>query len=204
MKTFRLHFLLFLFTCITLTVSAQNDATEKEEPSLESGTLESQFNYVFKKSYKYKSNKVIKIEWFEALKKHTLDSLKSVRKDLITSNENVTSQEAEITTLKSKLADTKITLDETRSEKDSMLLFGMQMSKTGYNMVLWGTIIALMVALLLFIYKFKNSHLVTKEAQDRLSELQEEYDNHRRLALEREQKVRRQLQDELNKRKHGN
>ena len=34
-------------------------------------------------------------------------------------------------------------------------------------------------------------------------EVEEEYDEHRKKALEREQKVRRQLQDEINKQKKG-
>lgn len=205
MKNFRLHFLFILLSFASLAITAQETTTPQEdEPSLESGTLESQFDYVFQKSYKYQSNKVIKIKWFETLKEHTLDSLNAVHKDLNSANKTLDSQAKEISSLQSKLADTQKTLDATRSEKDSMLFFGMEMSKVSYNMILWGIILVLMVALLLFVYKFKNSHVVTKEAQERLAELQDEYDDHRRVALEREQKVRRQLQDELNKRKHGN
>ncbi len=57
------------------------------------------------------------------------------------------------------------------------------------------------MVLLFFIYKYKNSNSTTKEAKKNLAEIEDEFDDHRRTALEREQKVRRQLQDELNKQK---
>jgi hypothetical protein len=82
-----------------------------------------------------------------------------------------------------------------------MSLFGLQMSKTGYNMLMWSVIGALLALLILFIYKFNNSNVVTKEAKLALSEMEEEFEEHRKVALEREQKVRRQLQDEINKQK---
>ncbi|MDX1316484.1 MAG: tRNA (guanine-N1)-methyltransferase, partial [Xanthomarina gelatinilytica] len=49
--------------------------------------------------------------------------------------------------------------------------------------------------------KYKNSHVITKEAKKALEEIEVEFEEHRKTALEREQKVRRQLQDELNKQK---
>jgi hypothetical protein len=42
---------------------------------------------------------------------------------------------------------------------------------------------------------------VTKEAKRKLEDIETEFEDHRRIALEREQKVRRQLQDEINKNK---
>ena len=96
---------------------------------------------------------------------------------------------------------TQDTLTATNTEKDSMALFGLQMSKTSYNMLMWAIIAGLLVLLITFIYKFKNSNSVTKDAKSALAEIENEFEEHRRNALEREQKVRRQLQDELNKQK---
>ena len=84
-----------------------------------------------------------------------------------------------------------------------MALFGMQMSKVNYNVLMWTIIAGLLALLILFIYKFKNSNAITRAANKSLAEIEEEFDEHRRTALEREQKVRRQLQDEINKQKKG-
>jgi len=80
-----------------------------------------------------------------------------------------------------------------------MSFLGMQVSKSTYNSILWTVIAGLLGTLLFFIYKFKKSNTLTQEARSNLSELEVEYEDHRRRALEREQKISRQLQDEINK-----
>lgn len=84
-----------------------------------------------------------------------------------------------------------------------MSLLGAQMSKTSYNVLMWAIIAGLLALLLFFIYKFKNSNAVTKNAKHALAEIEEEFEEHRKTALDREQKVRRQLQDEINKQKNA-
>ncbi|TYB77400.1 tRNA (guanine-N1)-methyltransferase [Bizionia gelidisalsuginis] len=183
---------------------AQNKVTEEEEKlSLNSGTLDNQFEFVIQRSNDYQEYKVVKKTWLYALKAHTLDSLKAINKNLDATQAISDNQNQEISKLKSGLSNTQESLDKTNLEKDSMSLFGLQMSKSGYNTLLWSIIGALLALLLFFIYRFKNSNVVTKEARTALSETEEEFEDHRRVALEREQKVRRQLQDELNKHKNS-
>ncbi|MBJ6368993.1 tRNA (guanine-N1)-methyltransferase [Snuella sedimenti] len=198
---------LFVFTltffCTTHNF-AQND-TPKEKLSLNSGTIDNQFDYVIQKSYTYKGNgkvyKNVEYHWLTQLKEHTLDSLKAIRKDLADTQLNVKTQAKEIADLKSKLSNTESDLEKTNNEKNNMALFGLQMSKTNYNILMWAIIAGLLAFLLFFIYKFKNSNAITKAAKRSLSEIEEEFEEHRKTALEREQKVRRQLQDEINKQK---
>lgn len=196
-----LNILLFLtFTSFSLSLRAQEKASEKL--SLNSGTINNQFEYVIQKSNNYKDYKVIKKAWLYTLKSNTLDSLKAIHEELSKTQQTVENQAIEITDLKDNLAKTQITLDQTNEEKDNMSLFGMQMSKGGYNTLMWSIIGALLALLLLFIYKFKNSNAITKQAKQALADTEKEFEEHRRIALEREQKVRRQLQDEINKHKN--
>lgn len=64
---------------------------------------------------------------------------------------------------------------------------------------MWGIVIVLALLLGVFIYKFRNSNSITSESRKALEILEAEYEEHRRNSIEREQKVRRQLQDEINK-----
>jgi sensor domain CHASE-containing protein len=80
-----------------------------------------------------------------------------------------------------------------------MSFLGAQVSKVTYNFILWTIILGLLLLLLLFIYKFRRSNFLTQEAKANLSDLESEYEDHRRRALEREQRISRQLQDEINK-----
>jgi hypothetical protein len=199
-----LLFIAALFT-FCFTGFSQTD-TDEDKLSLNSGSIDNQFDYVIKKSNGWRDERgqnyrVIKSYWLTELKSHTLDTLKAVQKDLIDTQIIVDSQAKEISDLKSNLANTQDDLEQTNDEKNNMALFGMQMSKTSYNVLMWTIIAGLLALLLFFIYKFNNSNAITRQAKDNLAEIEEEFDEHRKTALEREQKVRRQLQDEINKQK---
>jgi len=200
MKNLKFSALLILALLFSVTIYAQTE-TKKKVLSLNDGTIDNQFEYIITKSNRYQDFKVVKTNWLYGLKANTIDSLNALRKDLSDTQVVVDNQANEISGLKTNLNDTQGNLDKTNVEKNSMALFGLQMSKTSYNLLMWSIIGALLVLLLLFIYKFRNSNSVTRITKNNLSDIEEEFEEHRRNALEREQLVRRQLQDELNKQK---
>jgi septal ring factor EnvC (AmiA/AmiB activator) len=187
--------------------SQTNTAQPQEEQlSLNSGSIDSQFEYIFKKSGNFKGvngkkYEAVKYTSLLTLKAHVLDSLKTTYAKLNTSEETVENQKQEIESLKGQLQNTQTTLGETEAEKNSMTLFGMQLGKTNYNVLMWSIVAALFALLIFFILKFKGSNSLTRDAKLKLEEVEAEFEEHRRIALEREQKVRRQLQDEINKNK---
>lgn len=190
-----------------LTISTTSFAqTTPQEGSLSSGTIDSQFGYILRKSGDFRGTngqmyEAVKRNMLYTLRANTIDSLKTVHKDLAATQVIVKTQAKEIADLKSSLSTTQTNLENTDAEKNSMSLLGIQMSKVGYNVLMWSIIAGLLALLLFFIYKFKNSNTVTKGAKHALAEIEEEFEEHRKIALEREQKVRRQLQDEINKQK---
>jgi len=199
-------YLIAIIFSLIFSLSFSQTPEEQETLSLNSGTIDSQFEFVFRKSGNFKGTngqayEAVKSSWLYALRAHVKDSLNEIRKDLSDTRAVVSAQANEISELKTNLSKTQTDLTNTNAEKDSMSLFGLQMSKIGYNTLLWSIIAALLAFLLFFIYKFNNSNAVTKQAKQSLSEIEEEFEEHRKTALEREQKVRRQLQDEINKQK---
>ena len=193
--------LILLVTFSLQTITAQSASQEEEKLSLNSGTIDNQFEFVIRRSNSWQDYKTVKKTWLYALKAHTMDSLKAVHKDLSDTKAVVSKQEEEIASLKSSLSNTESTLNATNEEKDNISLFGIQMSKAGYKVLMWSIAAGLLALLLFFIFKFKGSNTATREAKLKLDEVETEFEDHRRTALEREQKVRRQLQDELNKQK---
>ena len=179
----------------------------EQEPSLDGGTIESQFEFLYKKSGNYNAEgrryEVVRKIQLDKLRGNVLDSLSSFRKDITELNAVISRQEGTIEDLNTKLENTTTQLTDVTEEKDSMSFFGMQISKISYNLILWTIIGALLLFLLLFIYKFRRSNVLTQEAKVKLSDLETEYEDHRRKALEREQRISRQLQDEINKYKKG-
>ncbi|WP_458626189.1 tRNA (guanine-N1)-methyltransferase [Winogradskyella sp. PC D3.3] len=192
---------ILLVTFSLQTITAQTTTDDEDKLSLNSGTIDNQFEFVIRRSNSWQDYKTVKKTWLYALKAHTLDSLKAVHKDLVATQAIVKKQADEIENLKSKLSNTESTLNATNDEKDNISLFGMQTNKASYKVLMWSIIGGLLALLLFFIYKFKGSNSATREAKLKLDEVETEFEEHRRNALEREQKVRRQLQDELNKQK---
>ena len=183
---------ILLVTFSFFSVNAQTD-DDDEKLSLNEGTIDNQFEYVIQKSGKYQEYKVVKRTWLYSLKAHTMDTLAAFHKNLADTKAVVESQANEIESLKTSLYNTQSTLNDTNEEKDSISLFGAQMSKVSYKVLMWCIIAGLAGLLLFFIYKFKNSNSLTRDAKHKLEEVEAEYEEHRRTALEREQKVRRQL-----------
>jgi hypothetical protein len=195
--------LLFTLLCLVAFnyTNAQETDTDKNKLSLTEGTIDNQFEYVIQRSNNYEDYKVVKKTWLYALKAHTIDTLKVIQQNLSDTKLVVKNQAEEIKILKDNLANTNATLSTVKEEKNNMSLFGMQMSKAGYSALMWSFIAILLALLLLFIYKFRNSNIITKQAKKSLEDTEREFNEHRSIALEREQKVRRQLQDEINKQK---
>lgn len=193
--------LILLVTITFQTTQAQTVDQDEEKLSLNSGSIDNQFEFVIRRSNSWQDYKTVKKTWLYTLKAHTLDSLKAVHKNLADTEAVVKSQIDEISKLKEGLANTESSLTATQEEKDNISLLGMQMSKASYKVLMWSIVAGLLALLLFFIYKFKGSNSATREAKLKLDEVETEFEEHRRNALEREQKVRRQLQDELNKQK---
>ncbi len=184
---------------------AQEAPSSEEELSLNKGSISSQFDFIAKKSGNYRAAgvryEVVKITNLNKIKQNILDTLSVTRKKTAELKATITSHETTINSLNSKLTETTNNLSSVTEEKDSMSFFGFLVSKGTYNIILWTIIGSLLLLLLFFIYKFRNSNILTQEAKSNLSELEVEYEDHRRRALEREQKISRQLQDEINKHK---
>ncbi|WP_417362976.1 tRNA (guanine-N1)-methyltransferase [Galbibacter sp.] len=196
-KFFKVAILIFL---TTFNLQAQEEEAD-EKLSLTTGSIENQFEYIFQKSNNYQDYKVVKKNWLYILRNNTLDSVKRVENELLVSKNLSAEQEKKINELNAQLAESNNNLANVTEEKDSISFFGALINKPAYKGIMWGIVVVLVLILGLFVYRFKNANIITQEAKKSLSELEAEYEEHRRKALEREQKARRQLQDEINKQK---
>lgn len=181
-------------------------AQEEEETSSEAdNSLKGQFEELERKSGNYRANgiryEVIKLSDLYEVKNNIFDSINTSSKTIKDLSATITANEAEIENLNTKLRETTDKLNTVTEEKDSISFFGALIGKGTYNFILWSIIFGLLLLLLFFIYRFRNSNFLTQQAKSALADLEEEYETHRRNALEREQKISRQLQDELNKQK---
>tara|TARA_R110002051_G_scaffold56046_7_gene103936 strand:- start:18326 stop:18922 length:597 start_codon:yes stop_codon:yes gene_type:complete len=189
----------------TSQIFAQETEEEDDKLSLDQGPISNQFDYIAKRSGNYRADgvryEVVKETNLFKIRENVLDSIVAMNKKTSELKSTIAEHETTITSLNKKLEETTTNLSAVTEEKDSMSFIGIAVSKGTYNFILWTIIGGLFLLLGLFIYKFRNSNILTQEAKQNLSELEIEYEDHRRRSLEREQKISRQLQDELNKHK---
>lgn len=188
--------LLALFT--SLLSFSQADT---KELSLDKGSINDQFEYVISKSSRYQNYKVIKYTWINQLKAHVNDSISNLKSDLNISKQEIISQKQRFDALQVKLDTANSNLTATTNEKDSVQFLGMSLKKGLYKMIMWSIVGLLSLGLVFFLYQFKKSNEITKKTLQNYDELEAEYTNSKKRALEREQVLNRKLQDELNKQK---
>ncbi len=192
------HFLpTLIVSFLLLTVPhtfAQDDSVQ---------TIANQFDKIYRTSSTYQDYKVISKDKYASLKASVLDSIKTYSKVLKEKEQSIASKTKEIEGLKKDLNTTNDKLSEAISKENSFSIVGMEIEKGTYNLIVWVLVFVLLGGLIYFIYQFSNSNIVTKNALQSLEEVEKEFDSHRKKTLEREQKLRRQLHDEINKNRNS-
>ena len=168
---------------------------------IDTGSVKNQFEYLISKSNRYSTYKVVQINWLNELKANVSDSLAASKKEISLNYAKINYQKDSINSLTTIISNSENTIDNLNSEKKSISFLGVQFNKVLFKTTLFSIIGVLTFLLALFISKFKQSNSITSQTITTLKELEEEFEAHRKKAMEREQKVMRKLQDELNKQK---
>ncbi|GAF04769.1 hypothetical protein [Saccharicrinis fermentans] len=183
----------FLVSIIFLGQTVSMEAQESGNTGLEGGNIGSQFDYAIRKSNTYEGFKVVKTTWLYKLKGNALDSVKALRDNIVSLETKVQDQQNEMNTLKADLKEANDRLGIATKEKDSFNFLGMLLTKSVYSTMVWTIIFILIVTLGIMVFLFKRSNTITIKTKETLGEKQEEFDAHRKWALEREQTLAREL-----------
>ena len=183
---------LLIFTAFTLKSNAQ-DSISTTNP------IQQEFQELIESSNNYQEYKVVNYDDLIDLRDNTNDYIQELKDQITVGKNTANQQEDEIANLEGELKTTQQDLQKVTEEKDNIVFLGLPLTKGTYMAMMWGIVAILILALLFFIYKFKNSNSVTKEAKKRLDDTEREFDAYKKKALEKEQRLGRLLQDEKNK-----
>lgn len=178
-----------------------NGFSQANKKFIDTGSVKNQFDYLIKKSNRYQNYKVVQYNWLRKLKFNVADTLVENQKEILSNYKIINTQKATIDSLQATIKNANKTIQTLTTEKKSISFLGIQINKTTFKSILFFIIGALAILLVFFVSKFKQSNSITRHTKEALKELEDEYNEHRTKALEREQKVMRKLQDELNKQK---
>ncbi|MEM1258040.1 MAG: tRNA (guanine-N1)-methyltransferase [Bacteroidota bacterium] len=199
--------LIILFIGLSWSFTSLHAQNQQDQNPTDDTSIQGQFETLIRKSTNYRQNgkryEVVRLLEMNALQKNVLDTIKTANATIGTLKSTIAENETAISSLNTKLDETTKNLNRITEEKDSMPFFGSLVSKSTYKLIVWSIIIGLLIFLALFIFKFRNSNILTQQAKTALADLEDEYEQHRRRALEREQKISRELHDERNKNRKG-
>ncbi len=140
---------------------------------------------------------------FMSFKEPQIDQLFSAVNDTISNLESKISTDARtiqelnstINSLNNKLADTQSKLDESLTREDSFSTLGINVSKGAFATIMYSITFLLLVLVGVLFYLFKQSHVITKEAKEKFSDLDAEFDEYKKSNLERVTKLNRDLHE---------
>lgn len=198
---------IIIFLCGLLMILNSLRAQELTIEKKDDTSINDQFETIIRKSTNYRQAgrryEVIRLIELETLRKNILDSISTSNTNIGALRATIAENETSISSLNTKLNETIKSLNQLTEEKDSIPFFGVIVSKSTYKFIVWSIIFSLLALLLFFIYRFRKSNFLTQQSKVALADLEAEFEQHRRRSLEREQKIRRELQDEINKNKKG-
>jgi len=168
--------------------TTKKDSTAAVAPAANSN-LNSQYQYLLSKVYHYQQPLI------SALWKNASDTLNVNRTKLNASLKKISIQSKTIDSLNAEIT----SKDEAISKVDGIDIFGLLLSKTTYNLIVWGLVGLFGIIAAIVIAR---SGSFKREARYRIqlySELEEEFKTYKSKANEKEKKLARELQTERNK-----
>lgn len=162
-------------------------------PAVVDNSLSGQYNAIFKTTEHWQQASLT------AFHKNYMDTLNTERHKLKDANSKLAVQAKTIADLESSVSSKDQSLSESQSKVNSVSLLGIPLSKSAYNILMWGLVLILGGSLAAVIYLSASNK---REAAYRIqlhTELTDEFAAYKAKANEKEKKLARELQTERNK-----
>ena len=176
---------------------AQSD--NENSGSLDAGTIDSQYDYIWKSSNKYQDHKVVRAFKLNKFRDNVIDSLKALEQEIISLNSSIVSKNSSNRGLNTTIDTLNTQLFQAISEKESFSILGTSTSKSIFRSLFWTITFVLGFLILFSFFRLKSKTAIAKEARVNFSMLEHEFEDFKKRSREKEQVLARQLQNEINK-----
>jgi hypothetical protein len=180
-------------TVTTDTAQANALKAQMDPSQLNDKSLNGQYQYLLSKTFHYQQ------PLLAALWKNATDTLNADRNRLKDAQAKLAAQTKLVDSLKVTASSKDLSLTESNHKADAISLFGIEMSKSSYNLLMFGAVIVLALALVIVIATTAKNKHEAKYRTDLYNELDEEFKAFKAKAHEKELKLARDLQTERNK-----
>jgi len=188
-RSIRKHAVAILITALFSSFYPLAQAQSGALAVLDSALLESQLEYVHENTRVYNNFRAIREDIFLKLKGNVMDTLVEQKLLVEQLNSRLAERDFQIETLNTDLSRTKNERDEAIKNKNSLSLLGMNLNKALYNSVMWFIILGLAALAGIMLVLFRRAHTVTSQVKTDLETTQEEFDQYRKNAREKYEKL---------------
>lgn len=183
-----------------LALSAQSIEAVPEKP-ITKKAVEGQMSNIMVNSANFKDVKMVKKVALEELYADMVTLLSRNENDLSDVKTIIETKNIEIKKLQEEMVKTNSQLAASVTNNETFMFFGMPLNATLYHAIMWSLVFTLLITVGFLAVRFKKANAITKNSKTILAEVEDELETFKRNAIEREQKLRRQLQDEIIKQK---
>jgi hypothetical protein len=188
-KTFVPLAVTILFFVLLVSIPQKGKAQSGILAVLDSATLENQLDYVHSNTRVYNNFRAIRDDVFLKMKQNAIDTLAKEKLQVAQLNSRLAERNFQIETLNTDLNRTKNERDEAIKNKNSLSFLGINMNKALYNSVMWFIVLGLAAFAIIMLVLFKRSHAVTSQTKSELETSQSEFNEYRKSAREKYEKL---------------
>lgn len=187
---------LFFVLLLSLDVHA---ADNRNRPYVNEAPLNEQLDFVIGQSSKWETYRVVPETWLNQLRKHTLDSISVLKKEISNLQSIVLNKESDITSLNIQVDEVKLNYEKAVKERDSFSFMGILMRKglfvslAIFLLVVMGTIVAITFLL------FQKANMQTAKLKKELSDTMSSYEEYRQDARRKQENLVIQHHKEIQK-----
>ena len=179
-----------LLLAVVFILNLQNAGAQSGASAvLDTALLEAQMEYIYDNTGIYNDYRAIREDIFLKLKRNVNDTVSAARLEIASLNSKLSEREFQIESLNTDLARTRNEKEEAIRNRDSLSFLGIQMNKTLYNSIVWIIILGLAALAAIMVLLFKRSNQVTNEVREELQSTQNEFDDYRKSAREKYEKL---------------
>ena len=189
MKLNNYSLLLFIILTASFVPIIETHSQEVVPEALTSGTLKEQMDFINEKTRIYENYRAIREDMFQKIRKNSLDSLASSKKEIRELKVLILKQGGFTDSLNSALEETKTSLKQITQTKDSIRLLGIEVNKIAYNAVMWLIVAVLFGALGAGFVIFKHNRSVTSQTKKNFEDLKTEFETYRKTSREAREKM---------------
>lgn len=207
-----LSFSLFFFILFSVTTAQAQQTATKQSPA--PAPLTQQFNQLKTGSNSYREGnqeyKVVGTNALDAFWKSVQQTIKDTEQGLINGQKSaqqelaqarltIEEQQRQLEALKLDNAEKEKQVLQSENDVNNLSVLGINMQKQLYVILTAVVILALLIVLAVMMMQYKSSKKIAVEKQQGFQTIEQELAEHKKNARERELKLKRELQTEMNR-----